>query len=325
MRELSIAVPAALDALAAPRNHVATTLLRSLVMSLRPTLITLLLTLPLVSTAQDFSKVEVKSSPLRGGTHLLTGAGGNIVASIGDDGTFIVDDQYAPLSPKIRAALKEAGGGEVRFVINTHWHGDHTGGNESFGKGGAVIVAHDNVRKRMGSDQFMAIMNRTVEASPTAALPVVTFAEGVTLHLNGDTVRVSHVADAHTDGDALVKFEQADVLHMGDTFFNGGYPFIDAGSGGSIGGAIAAVDAGLAMAGADTIVVPGHGARTDRAGLAAYGAMLKGYRDRIAALKAEGKSLQEVIAARPTAATDAELGQGFIKPDQFVGFVYETL
>lgn len=291
----------------------------------RSALVALLLAIPLSSAAQDFSRVEVKSSPLRGGTFLLTGAGGNIVASVGDDGTFLIDDQYAPLTPKIRAALEDIGGSEVRFVINTHWHGDHTGGNENFGKAGAVIVAHDNVRKRMGSDQFMAMMDRTVEASPAAALPVVTFAEGVTLHLNGDTVRVSHVADAHTDGDALVKFEQADVLHMGDTFFNGGYPFIDAGSGGSIGGAIAAVEAGLAMAGEDTIVVPGHGARTDRAGLAAYGAMLGDYRDRIAKLKAEGKTLEQVIAAKPTAATDAELGQGFIKPDQFVTFVYETL
>lgn len=294
-------------------------------MPVRPALIALLLVLPLPAAAQDFSKVEVKASALRGGTHLLTGAGGNIVASVGDDGTFIVDDQYAPLSPRIRAALKDIGGGEVRFVINTHWHGDHTGGNESFGKAGAVIVAHDNVRKRMSTEQLIAAFDRKVEASPEAALPVVTFAEGVTLHLNGDTVRVSHVADAHTDGDALVKFERADVLHMGDTFFNGGYPFIDVGSGGSIGGAIAAVDAGLAMSGDETIVVPGHGPRTDRDGLAAYGAMLKDYRDRIAALKAEGKSLQDVIAARPTAATDAELGQGFIKPEQFVTFVYETL
>lgn len=226
-------------------------------MPVRPALIALLLVLPLPAAAQDFSKVEVKASALRGGTHLLTGAGGNIVASVGDDGTFIVDDQYAPLSPRIRAALKDIGGGEVRFVINTHWHGDHTGGNESFGKAGAVIVAHDNVRKRMSTEQLIAAFDRKVEASPEAALPVVTFAEGVTLHLNGDTVRVSHVADAHTDGDALVKFERADVLHMGDTFFNGGYPFIDVGSGGSIGGAIAAVDAGLAMSGEATIVVPG--------------------------------------------------------------------
>jgi glyoxylase-like metal-dependent hydrolase (beta-lactamase superfamily II) len=249
----------------------------------------------------------------------------NIVASIGDDGTFIIDDQFAPLAPRIRTALAAIGGGEVRFVINTHWHGDHTGGNEAFGKGGAVIVAHDNVRKRMSNDQFMAAMDRKVEASPAAALPVVTFAEAVTLHLNGDTVRVVHVADAHTDGDALVKFEQANVLHMGDTFFNGGYPFIDAGSGGGIGGVLAAVDAGLEMADANTLVVPGHGKQTDRAKLASYGAMLKGYRDTIAKMKADGKTLEQVIAAKPTARTDEQLGKGFIKPGQFVTFVYETL
>lgn len=290
-----------------------------------PSMLALLVALPPCATAQDFSKVEVETTALRGGTHLLTGAGGNIVASIGDDGTFIIDDQFAPLAPRIRTALAGIGGGEVRFVINTHWHGDHTGGNEAFGKGGAVIVAHDNVRKRMGSEQFMAFMDRKVDASPAAALPVVTFAEAVTLHLNGDTVRVIHVADAHTDGDALVKFEQANVLHMGDTFFNGGYPFIDAGSGGSIGGVLAAVDAGLEMADANTMVVPGHGKQTDRAGLAAYGAMLKGYRDAIAKMKADGKTLEQVIAAKPTASTDEQLGKGFIKPEQFASFVYETL
>ncbi|GAA4854630.1 MBL fold metallo-hydrolase [Luteimonas vadosa] len=287
-------------------------------------MLSLLACLPLSAAAQDFSKVEVKAAPLRGSTHLLTGAGGNIVASVGDDGTFIVDDQYAPLVPKIRAALAGIGGGDVRFVINTHWHGDHTGGNEALGKAGAVIVAHDNVRKRMGTDQFMAAFDRTVQASPAAALPVVTFAESVTLHLNGDTVRIVHAADAHTDGDSLVKFEQANVLHMGDTFFNGNYPFIDVGSGGSIDGLLAAVDAGLALADDATLVVPGHGKRSDRAGLAAYGKMLADYREAIAAMKAEGKSLEQVIGAKLTAGTDQAMGQGFIKPDQFVKFIYET-
>jgi glyoxylase-like metal-dependent hydrolase (beta-lactamase superfamily II) len=177
----------------------------------------------------------------------------------------------------------------------------------------------------MGTEQFIALFDRKVEAAPASALPVVTFAESVTLHLNGDTVRIVHVADAHTDGDALVKFEQANVLHMGDTFFNGHYPFIDAGSGGSIDGLLAAVDAGLARADDDTLVVPGHGPRSNRAGLAAYGTVLKGYRDTIAAMKAKGKTLAQVIAAKPTARTDEAMGGGFIKPDQFVSFVYETL
>jgi cyclase len=271
-------------------------------MKLNQILFALLLAVPVSVLAQDrdFSKVEVKSSVLRGGTYMLTGAGGNIVASVGNDGTFIVDDQFAPLSDKIRAALDAIKKQPVRFVINTHWHGDHSGGNENFGKAGAVIVAHDNVHKRMSTKQFIAAFDSKVEASATAALPVVTFSEGVTLHLNGDTVKVTHVADAHTDGDAIVKFENANVLHMGDTFFNGSYPFIDASSGGGINGMVAAVDAGLALSNDTTIVIPGHGVRTDKAGLAAYGAMLKNYRDTIAAMKKEGKTIEQVIAAKPT-------------------------
>lgn len=297
-------------------------------MRLRLIATAVLLGTSLLADAQqrDWSKVEVQSSPLRLGTHLLTGLGGNIVASVGDDGTFIIDDQYAPLNARIVAALQAIDPQPVRFVINTHWHGDHTGGNEAFGGAGAVIVAHDNVRKRMSTQQFTAEMAPRGEPSPAAALPVVTFTEGVTLHLNGDTVRVVHVADAHTDGDALVKFERANVLHMGDTFFHGGsYPFIDAGSGGGINGVLAAVEAGLGLADADTIVVPGHGERADRASLAAYGALLKDFRDRIAAMKLAGKSVEQVIAARPTAATDEAMGKGFVKPDQLVRVIYETL
>ncbi len=280
---------------------------------------------PLFAGAQDFSKVEIKVTPLRDGTHLLVGAGGNIVASVGADGMFIVDDQYAPLHAKIRAALATLGAQPLRFVINTHWHGDHTGGNEAFGTGGAVIVAHDNVRKRMSSEQFIAAFGRKVAPSPAAALPVVTFADGVSLHLNGEDVRVVHVADAHTDGDALVKFERANVLHMGDTWVNGTYPFIDRSSGGGIDGLLAALGRGLALSDANTLVVPGHGPLGDRAGLLAYRDMLKTHRDRIAALKAAGKSLAEVVAAKPTADTDARYGGGFIKPAQLVGFIYESL
>lgn len=280
--------------------------------------------IPLLAFAQqDLSKVEIKAIALRGGTHMLTGAGGNIVASAGSDGVFIIDDQFAPLSDKIRAALSKLSDKPLRFVINTHWHGDHTGGNENLGKAGAVIVAHDNVRKRMSAEQLLG--GEKIPASPGAALPVVTFAGDITLHLNGDSVRVQHVAHAHTDGDALVKFERANVLHMGDVYFNGLYPFIDATSGGTIDGLLAAIDRGLALSDADTVVVPGHGPVSNRVELAAYAAMLKGYRDRVAALKAEGKTLAQVIAAKPTAATDETLGKAFIKPERFVTFIYETL
>ncbi len=286
----------------------------------------LLILSPAVAFAQqDFSKVEVKSQPLRDGTYLLTGAGGNMVASAGSDGTFLVDDQYAPLNDKIVAALSQLGRMPLRFVINTHWHGDHTGGNEAFGKAGAVIVAHANVRKRMSSAQFITAFDRKVEPSLPAAWPVVTFTENISLHLNGDDVEVLHVAHAHTDGDALVRFRKANVLHMGDTWFNGGYPFIDLSSGGSIDGLIRALDRGLALSDAQTLIVPGHGALGDRAKLQVYRDMLHAARARIAALKASGKSKDAAIAAKPTAEWDATYGNGFIKPDKFIGFVYDSL
>jgi cyclase len=274
---------------------------------------------------QDFSKVEVRSTPLRENLHLLTGAGGNMVASTGVDGTFLVDDQYAPLNEKIVATLSKIGRLPLRFVINTHWHGDHTGGNEAFGKSGAVIVAHANVRKRMSSEQFIAAFDRKVEPSPSAALPVVTFTESIALHLNGDDVEVIHVENAHTDGDALVRFRNANVLHMGDTWFNGAYPFIDLSSGGSIDGFLRALDLGLKLSDGETVIVPGHGAVSDRATLQTYRDMLQAARARIAALKASGKSKEATIAAKPTAQWDAVYGNGFIKPDKFIGFVYDSL
>ena len=274
---------------------------------------------------QDFSDVTIEATPIRDGLYLITGRGGNIVASIGEDGTFLVDDQYAPLTGRIQAALDKITDKPVRFVVNTHWHGDHVGGNENFAEAGAVIVAHENVRERMGSEQFMEIFNRTFPASPAKALPVVTFTDSVSLHLNADDVRVIHVAAAHTDGDALVYFEKANVLHMGDIFFNDMYPFIDIGSGGSIDGIIAAVKRALALANDDTVIVPGHGTIGDRAELAAYSEMLGGFRDRIATLKAEGKSLEEVIAAQPTAEFDERLGSGFIPPARLVRSIYDSL
>jgi cyclase len=274
------------------------------------------------SNSMDAVKVSIE--PIRGGLHLVQGSGGNIVASVGADGVFIVDDQFAPLGKKISAAIAKVSKKPIRFVINTHWHGDHTGGNEYFGKSGAVIVAHDNVYKRMSTDQFMASFNETVPAAPHVALPVVTFSDAVTLHLNG-TVRVLHVAHAHTDGDALVHFADANVLHMGDTYFNGLYPFIDVGSQGGIDGVLAALDKGLSLANADTIIVPGHGPLSSRASMQSYRDMLKGFRDQIAALKAAGKSLEEIKAAKPTAEFDAQWGGKFISADFLVESIYASL
>jgi glyoxylase-like metal-dependent hydrolase (beta-lactamase superfamily II) len=273
----------------------------------------------------DFSKVEVKATPLGSGLAMLAGAGGNIVASAGEDGVFIVDDEFAELHPKIRAALAKMSDRPVRFVINTHWHGDHTGDNANLAGEGAVIIAQDNVFRRMSTEQFIKHLNRTVPASPKAALPVVTFNDEATLHLNGQAVHLVHVKNAHTDGDVLVHFPEAGVLHMGDCFFNGMYPIIDTGTGGTIDGYVATVDRGLVLAAPGTKVVPGHGTLGTREDLAAFSAMLKEARTAIAAAKAAGKSADETVAAKPTAALDERWGKGFVKPDAFVLTVYDTL
>jgi glyoxylase-like metal-dependent hydrolase (beta-lactamase superfamily II) len=210
-------------------------------------------------------------------------------------------------------------------VVNTHWHGDHTGGNENMGKVGALLVAHENVRRRMNTEQFTAAFNAKTPPSPDGALPVVTFADAITFHWNGDEIRVYHVPPAHTDGDSVVHFVKANVVHAGDLFFNGGYPFVDVSSGGRIDGVIAAAERILAGIDDKTRLIPGHGPVATKADLQAYRDVLKTLRDRIAKLKADGKSRDEVIAAKPTADHDAKWGTGFMKGDVFTGLVYDSL
>jgi glyoxylase-like metal-dependent hydrolase (beta-lactamase superfamily II) len=278
-----------------------------------------------VSEAQDFSGVEIGVQELRGSVRMLTGAGGNLGVSSGEDGVFLIDDQFAPLSDKIRAAIATFSEEPVRFVLNTHWHGDHTGGNESFGKSGAVIVAHENVRKRMSAEQFMETFQRKVPAAPKDALPIVTFTESVKFHLNGDTIHVKHVDPAHTDGDSIVFFEKANVLHTGDLFFNGRYPFIDLSSGGSVDGVIAAADTAIALCDDETKIIPGHGELATKADYQAYRDVLKQIRDRVKKLIDEGKTQDEVLAAKPTAEWDETWGVGFMRPNVFVSIVYDSL
>ena len=279
---------------------------------------------PAAAQQQDFSKVEVKVERIAPGVAVLFGAGGNIDLSYGEDGNIIVDDQFAPLTDKIVAAVATLDPDPVRFVINTHWHFDHTGGNENFGRRGAVILAHDNVRARMSTEQFLAAMNMKVPPSPKDALPVVTFADGVTLHLNGDTLHVIHVADAHTDGDSLVHWQKANVLHMGDTFFHrASFPFVDLSSGGSIDGVIAAANQGLQIAGPSTRIIPGHGPVATRAELMAYRDMLVDIRSKVAAGMRAKRTLAQIKASGPAARYG--MPDGFIKPDQFVEAVYNSL
>lgn len=280
--------------------------------------------LPLAAQT-NWDSVRIRTIPAGPGVHMLVGAGGNIALAVGDDFAFLVDDQYEQLSAKILAAIRATTDKPVRFVVNTHWHGDHSGGNENVAKAGVIIVAHNNVRTRMSTEQFIEAFKSTVPPSPKGALPVVTFAEGVTFHLGSETIHVVHVPPAHTDGDAIVHFTRANTLHMGDTFFNGRYPFIDLSSGGSFEGVINAVDAGLRYANDSTKIIPGHGPLASRADLQGYRNVLAGVRDRVAALIKQGKTREQVIAAKPTAEWDATWGSGFMKPDVFLAIVYDSM
>ena len=268
--------------------------------------------------AQDYSKVEVKAEKLTDTTYVLFGAGGNIGLSVGDDAVFIIDDQFSSSVPRIKEAIARITKKPVQFVLNTHYHFDHTGGNEAFGKDGSLIVAHDNVRRRMSSEQLIGLLGMKQPASPRAALPVVTVAGDVTFHINGDEVHAFHVPRAHTDGDLIVHFRKSDVVHMGDVYFNGFYPFIDGSGGGSADGVIAAVDRVLALAGDKTRIIPGHGPVSNKAELQAYRNLLATVTQRIKDLRKQGKSDDEIRAAKPAADYDAKYGGGFIKSDQFI-------
>jgi glyoxylase-like metal-dependent hydrolase (beta-lactamase superfamily II) len=274
---------------------------------------------------EDMAEVRIQAQPVRGGIHMLTGRGGNIGVSVGEDGLFLIDDQYAPLHGRILAALTAIQPGPVRFVLNTHWHGDHTGGNEALGSLGALIVAHEAVRTRMSSQQFIAAFGRRVPPSPPGALPVVTFTRDLSLHWNGQTIRVFHVESAHTDGDAVVHFVEADVIHAGDVFFAGTYPFVDLSSGGSIDGTIAAADRILALAGDQTRIIPGHGPLASRADLQRYRDMLALARERVAAAMESGRDLAAIVAGAPLADLDERWGSGFVKADAFVKLIHQSL
>ena len=273
----------------------------------------------------DLDTVEIQTTQLTEGIYMLVGAGGNIGVSAGKDGVFLIDDQLAPLTPKIQAAIAKISDQPIRFVLNTHWHFDHTSGNENLGKAGAVIVAQDRVRDRLKVDTFIKLLNRTIPAASPVALPLITFNDKVTFHLNGQTIHAFHVNTAHTDGDTVIHFREADVIHAGDVYFNGMYPYIDTASKGSVKGMIAAVEKVLALTGEDTQIIPGHGPLSKRAELVAYAQMLKTVRDRTQAAINQGISLADFIASKPTADYDDSWGNGFLKPPQFLTIVYTDL
>ena len=270
---------------------------------------------------RDWSTVQIRVERVAPGVAVLFGAGGNIGLSYGADGNIVIDDQFAPLTDRILAAIRTVDPDPVRFVVNTHWHGDHTGGNENLGRAGTVIVAHDNVRRRMSVEQL--VRTEIVPPSPAGALPVVTFSDNLTFHLNGDDIEISHVANAHTDGDALIHWKSANVLHMGDTFFNGMLPFIDLDSGGSIDGMIAAAGRGLEMANDQTVIIPGHGPVARRADLERYRDMLLHLRNRIGQGIARGQTLVQIQAEGHANAYGRD--SDFITPAAFTEAVYRSL
>jgi cyclase len=272
---------------------------------------------------QDFSKVEIKAEKLSDTVYMLTGAGGNIGLSIGEDAVFMVDDQFAPLTPRIQEAIAKLTPKPVKFLVNTHWHFDHTGGNENFGAAGALIVAHENVRKRMSSEGFIEFLGMKFKAEPRVALPTITFARDTVFNVNGDELHVMHVPNAHTDGDSIVHFRKSNVIHMGDTFFNKLYPFIDSSSDGSAAGVVAVADRVLKMAADDTKIIPGHGPLASKADLKAFRDMLATVSGRIQKQVKAGKTLAQVIDSKPTAEFDEVWGKGFLNPQRFTEMLYK--
>ena len=272
--------------------------------------------------AQNFDTVQVRTTALGKGVYMLTGAGGNMGLSIGEDAAFLVDDEFAPLTQKIRAAIAALTAKPVRFVLNTHWHFDHTGGNKDHGDAGALLVAQDNVRKRMSTDQFIEALKLAQPASPKGALPVVTFNDTVTFHINGDHVVAFHVAPAHTDGDAIVVFRGANVVHMGDVFLSAGFPFVDLSSGGSIHGFIAATERVLPILDAESKVIPGHGPLADRARVQAFHDMLVVMRDRMQKEIAARHTIEQVLSSTITADYDASWPAG---RERFLRILFQEL
>jgi len=268
---------------------------------------------------------QIMVQQLREGLHVVSGVGSNVAVWHGPDGTVLVDDGIEAHAPQLLAAVEKIAPGPVRVVINTHWHPDHTGGNAYLADSGSMVVAHDNVRARMSEPQTVAAYDLEVPAAPPGALPVATFDDEFSLHLNGDRLAALHVESAHTDGDLLLWWEDANVVHVGDVFYSGMYPFIDLGSGGSLAGLVAALETVLSRADSRTIIIPGHGPVSNRAELAAYRDMLVATGRRVRELIGEGRNLDEVLASRPTAAYDAVYGQGSMTVERFVGILYEDL
>ena len=284
-----------------------------------------ILILPVTVPAQtpDFSKVEITATKVAGNIYMLQGQGGNIGVSVGADGILIVDDQFAPLADKIKAALKTLGEGKLKFVLNTHWHGDHTGGNVQFGPE-APIIAHDNVRRRLATEQKSEFFKRTTPASPKEALPVITFDKSLSVHFNGEEIKVIHFPQGHTDGDSVIFFTNSNVVHMGDDFFVARFPFVDLESGGSVQGLTRNIGEIIPKLAADVKIIPGHGPISTVADLKQYHHMLMETTAVVQSKMKAGKTVAQ-IKAEGLPAEWASWGSGFIKTDVWLETIYRSL
>ena len=278
----------------------------------------LLLAAGVATAQQDFSKVQIKVTKVAGTVYMLEGAGGNIGVSVGEDGVVLVDDQFAPLAPKIREALKGITDKPIKFVINTHFHGDHTGGNAQFSSD-APIIAQENVRKRLKEGGMVA--GTEVKPASKEALPVITFNDRATVHLNGEDIRAIHFPNGHTDGDSVIFFPQSNVVHMGDDFVTYGFPFVDVRSGGSVSGMIAGVEKVLSMTPPDAKIIPGHGPLSTPADVRKFVQMLKETRALVVQAAGQGKTAEQMKQDHLLAKYE-ESGKGFIKTDVWIDLLY---
>ncbi|MGH9979975.1 MAG: MBL fold metallo-hydrolase [Nitrososphaeraceae archaeon] len=274
----------------------------------------------------QFENVTINTTKLTDSIYMLKGSGGNIIVSAGQDGVFMVDDQFAPLTEKIKDAISKITDQPIKFVINTHLHPDHVGGNENLGELGTIIVSHDNVRKRLSTEQFSEFFNRTVPPLPEKGLPIITFSDNMTIFQNGDEVKIIHVDNGHTDGDSIVYFTKNNVIHVGDDLNDKSYPFIDISNGGSIDGLISSLQTISSIIDDETKVVSGHSEISNKIKVNDFTNMLKDVREKVSQMIEDGKSLKEIIASQPTSKYDEiYYDHTRFQPEDFITFIYQSL
>ncbi|HEU5460763.1 MAG TPA: MBL fold metallo-hydrolase [Nitrososphaeraceae archaeon] len=274
----------------------------------------------------QFENVIINTTKLTDSIYMLKGSGGNIIVSAGQDGVFMVDDQFAPLTEKIKETISKITDQPIKFVINTHLHPDHVGGNENLGELGAIIISHDNVRKRLSTEQFQEFFNRTVPPVSEKGLPIITFSDNMTIFQNGDEIKIIHVDNGHTDGDSIVYFTKNNVIHVGDDFNDKSYPFIDISSGGSIDGLISSLQTISLIIDDETKVVSGHSEISNKTKVNDFTNMLKDVREKVSQMIEDGKSLEEIIASQPTSKYDKiYYDHTRFQPKDLITFIYQSL